>query len=250
MSMDLFDANASCLGVAPGTRTGISPEELVGILAAAQITRALIRILPIDMETDVVYSNQKLYAACAATPQFRPCPVVVPDSAHDLAPEDEQVEEAIAAGAPAVWIRPTLDCWLLESWVYDPLFHALEERRMPLLASEPLVGLANIARIAERFPRMPILMTDTGYRLHRSIQPLMERFGNIHLVLGGSTSTHYALEHIVRFTSAERIIFGTGAPDTEAMCAVSYLMYSALSDEEKALVGLGNMQRLLSGIII
>ena len=92
------------------------------------------------------------------------------------------------------------------------------------------------------------LLLETGYRQYRSLAPLLAAFPHTYLVLGGGYAVHGGLEHLAATVGAERVLFGTGFPGTEPMTTVTYVMYSGLSDEQRQLVGAGNIDRLMGGI--
>jgi ATP-dependent Zn protease len=48
--------------------------------------------------------------------------------------------------------------------------------------------------------------------------------------------------------AAERLVFGTGYPHAEPMPAITQLMYAQISDEQRALIGSGNLERLIAGV--
>ena len=47
---------------------------------------------------------------------------------------------------------------------------------------------------------------------------------------------------------ADRLLFGTGFPDAEGMMAITQLMYADLADEQKRLIGAGNLERLIGEV--
>ena len=55
-------------------------------------------------------------------------------------------------------------------------------------------------------------------------------------------------DRFVATVGAERLLFGTGFPEAESMSAVTQLMYAEISDEQKRLIGAGNLKRVISEI--
>ncbi len=248
MPITLFDAFCGFGGSLPGKTARPSAEELLAEMSRLDIGRALVRIAPEDLDQDVAASNARLYAACAGRPELLPCPIVLPGSGGDFPPEEEQLASHLARGCGAVWIRPGPDYWSLAPWASGTLFAALEARRLPVLVLEPMVGVEKIAGIASRHPGLRLLLAGGSYRQQRTLLPLLRAFPNVSLVLGEAYNPHLALEQLVAEIGAERLLFGTGFPRTEAMCAITYLLYSALSDEQKQLIGSGNLERLLGEV--
>ena len=244
----LFDAYAGFGGTKPGVQAPVRPSEWSGEMERLSIGRALVRVAPDDLDTDFASSNETLLKACEDFQPFVPCPVVVPAAACDTIPEDEQVAAALARGAGAACLRPKRDCWILSEWACGELFEALVARRMPVLCREGQVPLQQVAELAGRYPELPIILAEVGYRSLRVLLPLLETFGNVHLSLGGGFSLHQGIEQLVDKAGAERLLFGTGFPESEPMAAVAQLMYAAISDQQRAMIGSGNLERLLGGI--
>ncbi len=248
MSIRLIDVQCGFGGAAPGVRHVVSAAETVAAQRELAIARSLVRLTPEKMDTDVPFSNARLAAACQAEPTLTPCPVVMPACGGDLPAEADQVAACLAMGAAAVVVRPAQDGWLPVPWMADPLFRALEERRLPVLLLERFVTLEQAAALAERFPALPFILAQQGYRSQRMLMALLGAFPNLHLSIGNNYGVHGGLEQICRVHGARRLLFGTEFPNAEPMAAVTYLMYSALSDEEKEQVGCRTFETLEGGI--
>lgn len=248
MTIPLFDVQADFGGALPGQRDFPSAEDLAGRLRRAGIERALVRITPTDLECDQPRGNRKLLEACSAHKNFVPCPVVVPGTGGGIPPEPQQVDELLAQGAVAVCIRPAQDGWCLLPWVSGRLFEALQERRLPLLCLERFVGLDAVGDLAGRYPRLPLILAEVGYRSQRVILPLLETFPNVHLSIGRTFAVHRGIETTVERLGPERLLFGTGLAGYEPMLAVSMLLYCHLGDDPKRLIASGNLDRLIGGI--
>ena len=98
------------------------------------------------------------------------------------------------------------------------------------------------------YPEIPFMVGGVGYRTQRTVVPLLENFINVYLSIGNPYAVHRVIENMVGKFGAERFLFGTGFPDADPMPAVTMLMYAEISDEEKALIGSGNLERLIGGI--
>lgn len=244
----LFDAYAGFGGYKPGVRETPSAEQCSSEMARVSIERALVRTAPADMDADLTLSNDALLKACHGRPNLTPCPVVIPSTGGDVPPEPQQVATLLDGGAGAVCIRPKLLQWTLQEWVCGPLFEVLQSRNVPVFCKEQQVSIRELAELAGRYPKLPIILAETGYRWQRVVLPLMKTFGNIYFCLGGAYSLHRGLEQLVEKVGAERILFGTGLPGCEPMAAVTLLMYAEISDAQRAMIGAGNLDRLVAGI--
>ena len=105
-----------------------------------------------------------------------------------------------------------------------------------------------ISTLLERHPQLPIVLFDVAYGLNRMLWPLMQRHRHLHLVLSPPYCTHDGIELLQENGSLERILFGTGYPDSDPAAAITYLMYSRISDDDKCRIGSGNLNRLLAEV--
>lgn len=244
----LFDAYAGFGARKPGERLPVRPVDWSKEMARLSIERALVRIAPEALDSDFQSSNEALLGACAQFHEFVPCPVVIPNTAGNALPEDEQVETLLARGAGAVCLRPKRDHWLLSDWVSGPLLAALQARKVPVFCKEEQIPLQQVADLAERYPELPIILAETGYRSQRVVLPLLKTFANVYLSTGGAFSVHRGIEQLVGNVGADRVLFGTGFPEAEPMAAVAQLAYAEVSDRQRQLIGAGNLDRLVGGI--
>lgn len=249
MRISLFDVQTGFGGAAPGCAEVVGVRDWLEEMQRLDIARALVRMVPVEMDTDAPASNAALYAACAGQPSLLPCPVVAPATGGDFLPEDEQVAMHIRLGAGAVCIRPATDYWSLAAWASGALFAALERRRLPVLCRECQAPMEQVAEIARRHPALPLLLVEVNYRQHRTLLALLQAFPNIYLSIGNNYVVHAGIEQFVAEVGAERLLFGSGFPAAETMGAITLLAYAEITDAQKQLIGAGNMERLLEGII-
>ena len=145
-------------------------------------------------------------------------------------------------------MRPSVDYWTTARWACDALFSALQERRVPVYCREGLVSLDQVGDLAGRYPSLPLIITKRHYRMLRMLLPLMKTFPNVYLAIGSDYTAHRGIKHFVATVGAKRLLFGTGFPEAESMSAVTQLMYAEISDEQKRLIGAGNLKRLIAEI--
>lgn len=248
MTPDLFDVQCGFGGLRPESRSVLSVSGLLAELNRVRIGRALVRYAPDALDVDLVHSNGMLYQAARDHRRLVPCPVVVPDTGGDVGLPEGQVEEAVAHGARAVVIRPGDDHWSLEPWACDPLFNALQERRLPVLCRTDAVSLESLAGLAGRYPAIPFIALRPGYRSHRILKPLLRAFRNVYVSIGPDFTAHRGIESYAADPGADRLLFGSGLPETEPMAAICQLMYADIAEEQKALIGGGNLDRIVNGV--
>ncbi len=248
MTTSLFDAQCGFGGWRKGVRDNVSGDQCVAELDRIGIERAMVRTAPDDLDRDVAQSNASLYFACLSHPNLTPCPVVLPAACGDYASEEIQVDEAIAHGCGAVILRPGADAWSLAPWSCGKLLSALEARRVPIFCLQRMVNLEQAADLAARHPALPVIVAETDYGQQRLLVPLMETFRNVHLAIGSNYTVHRGIEQLVSRVGAGRLLFGTGFPDVAPMMAVTQLMYAEITEEQKELIGMQNLQRLIGEI--
>jgi hypothetical protein len=246
--MELFDVQTGFGGVEPGCRVATGVEEWLAEMSRLRIARALARIAPDTLESDVPRANERLRTAVAPYPQLVPCPIAMPNTGGDWQSESRQADEALGAGAGAVCIRPVRDGWRMESWCCERLFAELQARRLPVFCQESQVAADKVAWLAQHFPDLPVIFAELEYRAQRVYLPLLEKFPNIFLSIGSNYTVFRGIEQIVGRVGAERLLFGTGYPQAEPMCAVTQWAYADVNAEARAAIAAGNMQRLLEGI--
>jgi predicted TIM-barrel fold metal-dependent hydrolase len=250
MNLKLFDAQTSILGVKHGEKTFISAENLIEEMDFCHVDKAVSMCAPDELEIDFQIANQKLIEACDNSKgRILPCPIIVPNSAKDINSEDIQVDQAIKANAAALRIRTGFDNWEIVPWISDNLFKAIASRKVPLMVSVSMNSFKEIAELAHCFPEIPIIVYNATYRNMRHILPFLDSFRNTFLSIGSSFTVHLGIKHLVQHVGAKKLVSGTGFPQAEMMSSITQLVYADISDEEKQLIGTGNMEALIDGIV-
>lgn len=245
----LFDVHASLGPTIMGSDAFVGADELRAELQRFDIAGAMVRWGAPAESADIAYDNQRLYRSLSDYPEMLPCPIVAPSAGSELSAENKQIEDAIAHRATAAWIRPGPDAWDPDPWCADPLFHALENHRLPVFCTVEHVPFRIAADIARRFPKLPLIITGASYRDMRTVAALLRSFPNIHLSIATPWNPHAGLEHLVAANGVRQLLFAGGFPDFPPSASVGYLMYARISDAEKQLIGWENFQRLAAGII-
>ena len=145
-------------------------------------------------------------------------------------------------------IRPRQDYWSLAPWCCDRLFTALQTRRLPVLCQTSELSYEDVAALAERYPTLPLIIIGADYRSQRILLPLLEACSNVYLSIGSNYIVQRGIEQCVETVGARRLLFGTGYPDVDMAGHISQLMYADISDDEKRLIGSGNLDRLIQGV--
>jgi len=112
--------------------------------------------------------------------------------------------------------------------------------------SEP-IPWNDIADLCDLYPNVPIIVTRLGCGDNRYLFPLMKRCRNLYFEIS-YYAAHLGLEGIAKRFGAKRMLFGTDAPVHAPACPIGMLYYSGLTEEEKADVAGGNLERLIGEI--
>jgi hypothetical protein len=248
MGTVLFDIQCGFGGARYGEAEIMSRDDCLTSMACLQIAGALVRTAPDDLDVDARLSNELLFEACHGHDSLIPCPVIIPATAGDLPPEDEQVDKFIRQGAGAATIRPKRDYWELLPWIADALFAALAARCLPLFCSYRYVTYVQVAEIATRWPDLPIILAEAHYNSLRTLLPLLQHFPNVHLSLGENVTQHRGVEWLVAHVGVGQLLFGTGFPRVEPMMAVTQFLYADIPAEARRAIGAENARRLLEGV--
>lgn len=187
--------------------------------------------------------NEKLDAVIATYPNLYPCYVALPPGTDESAPPRE-FAETVKAQHGAVRVCPSDHQWRLTDWCAGGLLEALEAQAVPVLVAISQTSWDDVAAVLERYRRLPVIVLDTSYRINRTIYPLFARYANLHLETH-SYQIPWGIEDVTRRFGAERLVFGTGLPESDGGGPISQVMYSALSDEQRALIAGGTMRRML-----
>jgi len=102
--------------------------------------------------------------------------------------------------------------------------------------------------LSQRYPTLPIILTGWSGLASRSFYPLAQACPNLHL-----DTSRYALfqgmEAFCRLVGARQLIYGSGVPFMEPGVPMTTILYADISQEEKALIAAGNLERLLAEVI-
>lgn len=244
----LFDCNAS-LGAKPLHQEHVpyTTEQLLSRMKELKIERALVWHNT-SVEANLRLGNNNALEESGKHPELLPVWCIVAAGADEIGKPADFVSNMLSAGVCATIMFPRQHHFSFADWCLGDVLSALDDARVPLLLKHSEVSLDELAATLPGHPHLPVICTGMGYRENRRIYPLMEMCPNLYMDISPPYSVHSGIEDICRRFGAERLVFGTGWPVAEAGVAVSMLMYASISDEEKQLIGAGNIERLLSEV--
>jgi len=185
--------------------------------------------------------------------------VFPPHHQIDFPDPGKAVEEMLSLGVKVARIFPPYyHAGVVADWASGRFFRALEAHRVPLMISgsqlgkhpddtRPSYSAQNIYDICQSYPSLPVAIVHLNWSATRILHPLMQSCPNL-LVEISYYSSHRGVEFLVQQSGAERILFGTGMPETSPGVALALVLYADVSEEERRLIAGDNLRRLLSEV--
>jgi len=249
--MDFFDANCTIGRPAKPPLLGPwQPAAVAAALAQAGVGRALVcHSLSIEAHPNV--GNARVLADVAEHPALEPCWTALPPTTGEFPTPDELVEAMRVAGVRAVRLCPSADRhqFPLDSAHAELLLGTLAEHCVPTLLDSAEVTWPAVEAMAKAHPRLPIILLGVGYRSVRALYPLFDAAANVRIEISLYQGCG-VLREGVQFFGARRFLFGTGLPRFEPGCAIAHVLYTAIADEDKALIAAGNLAALLEEVAL
>lgn len=163
-------------------------------------------------------------------------------------PEQASIDGLAARKPLAVRLTPGVDQhnYSLSRWCSGPLFEYLEEYSVITLIARTDIEWDRLAGLMENFPRLVVLLLDTGYRADRYLIPLLRRFPNIYFD-SATYLAHRQIESFVEQHGPDRILFGSRLPLYTPAASLGVLASARMPGEARLAIAGGNLRRLLAG---
>ena len=151
-------------------------------------------------------------------------------------------------GVKTVRIAPKTYGFSIEKDVLGELIVALSECRVPIFADEQQLGKTGIYNICKEYPNANFIITNAGYGALREYFSLLSECKNMTIETGNFVD-HGGISAVCEDFGAERLVFGSCSPQKSSVGdARGFLMYSAISEEEKRMIASENIKKLLSEV--
>jgi predicted TIM-barrel fold metal-dependent hydrolase len=174
-----------------------------------------------------------------------PCWVVMPHYGGDFPRPSELLRRMARHGVRAVRLFPKQHNFSLKPWCSGDLLDTLAAARIPTFIAIDQSDWHELHEICSAWPGLPLIVTAVAYGASRQLYALWER----HRSLSVATSWlagHGEIEIICRRFGAQRLLFDTRLQATDPGVAITNLTYAEISDEDRALIAHGNIERLLT----
>lgn len=169
------------------------------------------------------------------------CWSAVPVTAGELDSLTALVDRAVDDGVAAFRIHPVSHGY--SPALLEELYGALEIHHLPLCVDAAEITWAELTAIATRFPELPLVVSNLGYRKLRELWAALSGHANIHVDLV-DFAAHQGVEWLAAHDLAGRLLFATGLGVRDPGESVVRLAWSGLDDATVRLVGSGNAGRL------
>lgn len=254
----IFDANAF-IGKWPYWPVSVStPAEVTETLRGVKIDRAAVsstRSVFVNWED----GNREVESAVREFPEtLVPFAVLgTRELSHKLCTEPHDLSAYAARGFRGIRLYPQHHSYhLLFQPFVDQLLEDAAARRWPVLLplrivmnwGVPSLDLGSIEAIVTRHPRVNWILAGINY-LHelQLATTLLRRHASVHLetscVMG-----YAAVEKTVALCGSAQVLFGSGAPLQHAGAGVSKILHAEITEDARAALLGGNLERLLSEI--
>jgi len=217
-------------------------------LAPLGITGGLVRHM-LGPELHPLVGNERLDSALPGAGGFEPCWDVMPNWTSEFLDPAHLAGKMREGRARSVVLHPRQLGFPLRDPVAGPLLAALERMRAPCFLPEAEVDLADVEAAAAAHPALPLVVSDTSYRLARELYPVLENRANVYLEISGYT-VHRGIEDICRRFGAGRLLFGSRYPAFQPACAVAAVTWAKTAEADRRRIARENALELLGEVKI
>jgi predicted TIM-barrel fold metal-dependent hydrolase len=171
------------------------------------------------------------------------CWTAVPPTPGELQSLDGLVAQAVGEGVAAFRVHPRSHGYSPVATAMHDLYAALAANGLPLCVDFTEIDWNHLDHIATRFPALPIVVSNLGYRQLRNLWAAIRDHENLYVDLVDFAG-HQAIEWIAARGLADRLLFATGLGLRDPGESIVRLAWSGLDDDTVARIGAGNADRL------
>jgi uncharacterized protein len=191
--------------------------------------------------------NDLLAQAISSHERLVGCWTLLPNQAREFPAPASLFEEMQANRIVALRVFPDSHRYLLNAVSMGEVLEAMTARHIPLLLSVKRgISWRGVYDVLAEFPTLTVVVCDHGcWGEDRMFRPLLERYPNVavdtaqYLLDGG-------IEALVTDYGAERLLYGSGFPESYFGGMMMALQHARISPEAKEAVAHGNLERLLA----
>ena len=131
-------------------------------------------------------------------------------------------------------------------WCSGELYAYLQDHSVLTLVALEDIGWPALVEVLDNFPKLAILLLETGYRADRYLFPLLGKFPNLYFD-ASTYVAHRQMETYVQRFGPERIVFGSRLPLYTPGASLFVLGTARISDDARLAIASLNLHRLLKG---
>jgi predicted TIM-barrel fold metal-dependent hydrolase len=252
MELEFFDCNVS-YGVENITeilRPVHTLSELQSEMARAGVKKAVVSraeqfaiSAPVgnQMLADDIRSAENLYGLWS----------VLPMHTHEL-PGPTELPALMKENRIIGWsLQPARGRFMLRGFALRGWLEVALQRRLPLfLDTTHGATLDNVADLLEEYPELTVVLTFANdWPNDRYLRPFLAEFANVYLDLA-FLITDGGVESIVEEFGARRLVFGTAFPRSYFGANMLMVKHAQISDEDKAAIASGNLERIVREVAL
>ena len=221
-------------------------DDLLSEMDRAGIERALVwHIAQHDASPQV--GNQLLADAIRPHSRLMGCWTILPNQAHEFPQPNVFFEQMQAERVVALRIFPSSHRFLADTVSMGDWLEHLVARRVPLFVSlRRGMDWRDIYGLLADWPDLVCVVCDHGcWGMDRMFRPLLERYPHVYV-----DTAQYLLdggiEALVEAYGAQRLLFGSGFPESYLGGMMMALKHAQVSDAAKEAIAAGNLERILA----
>lgn len=238
MTVTVIDVN-TLFGFWPKRRADISLDTLLGLLEQKDISHAF-SLSARGIFYDFIGGNQETLSACQDYPQLIPVGTVNPSRWINCL---EEAQRLIDQGVKLFRFFPQYQEWNIGQAPFRKLLDDVLAPSGVGLMIPAEMGITAIGGLARQIDN-PIIIEAFRYdRLAEAIV-VMREVQNVYVETHLINSPNF-VELLKSEVGVERIVYGSYAPLAYVSAAMAPIEYARVSDEEKAIIFGGNIQRIL-----
>ena len=238
---ELIDAY-TVFGSNPGARVDWSLETLKADLDRYEVDNALTTSLR-GVHYDFQEGNDETLAVCENDPRLLPVATIDPRRYFHCI---EDVKRCAEQGFVAFRFFPVEQGWPYRFRPFMDIIDAVAETGKPVIAPADTYGKAtDLLQLVGDRP-IPVVLSDVGYATMSEALHVMLANRSFHIEMH-MLDTPDGIDVVAQEVGAERVVFGSAAPQKSFASAKGLVDTANMSQEQKGLVLGGNIARLIGG---
>ncbi len=224
-----------------------TPEHILGVMDRFGIECSIVYHSAAE-EGDIQLGNERLITELSGEKRLLPQWIVVPKTFDDGLSTYELLDAMKKNRVKTVRMAPKSQGFSLKKYASGELLSALSECRIPIFINRDQVSLETMYETCKAYPGATFVLCTAGWGSLRGYYPLLRDCKNFKIETG-NFGDHGGIKLVCDHLGAEGLIFGSSSPNATSVSeAISVLMYSGISEEQKQMIAAGNAQKLLEEV--